>query len=95
VLPDQAIANGFAENPDSDDLWQGHGFNYYNNRQYTQSVDAFKRALEINPGYGEAHMGIRMVYAQQNQLDEALVHLNRATRDKAHLARAYAETSEI
>ncbi|XZE22162.1 tetratricopeptide repeat protein [Pirellulaceae bacterium SH449] len=91
----QTIAVGLQSNPQSADLWQGKGFNHYSNRQYSQAIDAFQKALEINPGYGEAHMGIGMVCIQQGKLDEALIHLNRATRHKEHLGRAYFEKSLV
>lgn len=91
----QTIAVGLQSNPQSADLWQGKGFNHYSNRQYSQAIEAFQKALEINPGYGEAHMGIGMVCIQQGKLDEALIHLNRATRHKEHLGRAYFEKSLV
>ena len=89
------IAEGLKANPKSADLWQGRGFNHLNRGQYEQAVQAFNQVLEINPSYGEAHMGIGMARFKQHRLDDALVHLNRATRHKEHLARAYYEKSEV
>ena len=89
------IVEGLKQNPRSADLWQGRGFDLYNNRRYSEALEAFTKCLEINPGYGEAHMGMGMVFVEQQNYEEALVHLNRATRHKPHLARAYFEKSRV
>jgi tetratricopeptide (TPR) repeat protein len=89
------IVEGLKQNPRSADLWQGRGFDLYNNRRFAEAIDAFDKCLEINPSYGEAHMGIGMVHLEQNRYDDALVHLNRATRHKPHLGRAHFEKSRV
>lgn len=91
----KAIAEGLKANPNSADLWQGQGFDFYNRGQYAQAIESFNKALEINPGYGLAHLGIGMACKRMNKLDEAIVHLNRATRHEPNLARAYYEKSEV
>lgn len=89
------IVEGLKKNPRSADLWQGRGFDLYNNRRFGEALEAFNKCLEINPSYGEAHMGIGMVHVEQQKYEDALVHLNRATRHKPHLARAYYEKSRV
>ena len=90
-----AIAEGLKANPKSADLWQGQGFDFYNRGKYAEAIESFNKALEINPGYAIAHMGIGMACVKLNKLDDAMVHLNRATRHEERLARAYYEKAEL
>jgi TolB-like protein/DNA-binding winged helix-turn-helix (wHTH) protein/Flp pilus assembly protein TadD len=51
---------------------------------YTYKLDwsgaerEYKRAIELNPGYGEAHHGYAFYLADMGRLDEALAEINRA-----------------
>lgn len=92
---EDALAEGLKTNPRNADLWRARGFNHYSVGRMDRAVQSFEKALEIYPGYAEAHMGIGMVRYHQGRYDDALVHLNRATRHKPHLPRAHHEKSLV
>jgi len=65
-------------------LLLGNAYNYL--QQYDKSIEAYQRALSIDPGYQEARRNLGITYKDagkyygetQNQLDKAIGYLNKA-----------------
>jgi Flp pilus assembly protein TadD len=52
------------------------GVAYYEAEFYEDAEDSFLRALKLEPGYPETHVGLANLYIKINEWDKALVHLD-------------------
>ena len=52
------------------EVFQMLGTIYYEQGKFTRAIQAFKRALEINPGYTDASVGLSIIYNDLGKYDE-------------------------
>jgi protein O-mannosyl-transferase len=57
--------------------------------RHVETVDHFRKALEIDPGFAEAHNNLGLALAHRNQFDETLVHYRKAIAIRPTYANAY------
>lgn len=63
---------------------------YYQGQQrYSLAIDAYKKAVAIEPGYVEAHNGLGVIYARLAKYDEAIAALIRAQQHAPNAAHIY------
>jgi len=55
---------------------------FYNQGRFSDSIDASRRALTLNPDYAEAYNNIAAAYAALGQWDDAIQAANQAIRLK-------------
>lgn len=65
--------------PDNPDVWTELGFAYQRQQDYPAAVDAYRRALAINPRLSWAHLLLANVLRAQGQAEAALVEARQAT----------------
>ena len=53
------------------DVYNMLGFIYYSNSRFEDAIDAFKRAIEINPAYTEASLNLSVVYNELGQFERS------------------------
>lgn len=51
---------------------------FWNNWDYSKGIEYLKKTLQINPNYAIAYEGIAEIYMATNQLENALVNINKA-----------------
>jgi TolB-like protein/DNA-binding winged helix-turn-helix (wHTH) protein/Tfp pilus assembly protein PilF len=51
---------------------------FYTGRQYDQAIRAFRKALEMEPDYVDAHVGLGWVYDEKKMYGEAIAELEKA-----------------
>jgi len=51
---------------------------YYLAHQYDESVEHFKKALEMDPNFAQAHKRIGLAYLQEGKCEEAMAELQKA-----------------
>jgi tetratricopeptide (TPR) repeat protein len=56
-----------AAHPDFASAYRVLGYALFNTGQPSQSLDAYKKAVEIDPNYGEAHYALAFMYAMGDQ----------------------------
>ena len=73
------------------------GFVYYFARDYPKAIEQFKKALEMDANFSEAHRGMAEALEQQEMFAEAIAEMQQAqisagdsTEAAAHLAHTYA-----
>ena len=73
------------------------GFIYYFRRDYPKAIEQFKRALDMDAHFSEAHRGMAETLEQQQMFAEAIAEMQQAqisagdsTENAAHLAHTYA-----
>src|SRR6185369_12967513 len=73
------------------------GFVYYFARDYPKAIEQFKRALDMDANFSEAHRGMAEALEQQEMFAEAIAEMQQAqiasgdsTENAAHLAHTYA-----
>jgi adenylate cyclase len=77
------------------------GFVYYFARDYPRAIEQFKKALEMDANFSEAHRGMGEAFEQQKMFAEAIAEMQKAqisagdsTEDAAHLAHTYASAGK-
>ncbi len=63
--------------PDDADTQYFLGALYAGDQQYAKAAAAYRKAVQLNPFHASAELGLAEVAQQTNDIDEALVHLNR------------------
>jgi TolB-like protein/DNA-binding winged helix-turn-helix (wHTH) protein/Tfp pilus assembly protein PilF len=53
---------------------------YYGSRRYDEAVKQYRQVLELDANFALAQAGLGTAYLQQDKLQEAIVHLQRATQ---------------
>ena len=73
------------------------GFVYYFAREYDKAIEQFRKALEMDANFSEAHRGMGEAFEQKGMFAEAIAELHDAkvsagdsAEDAAHLAHTYA-----
>jgi tetratricopeptide (TPR) repeat protein len=70
----ELIAKELKDVPDHpsylDDYWRG--LHAYFGRRYDLSIQLYREALELNPGFTAAHLGLSRAYAQMNEYEGAV-----------------------
>src|SRR5260370_16970245 len=54
------------------------GYIFHNASQYDQAISALQKALELEPDYIEAHVGLGWVYDEKKKYGEAIAELEKA-----------------
>jgi tetratricopeptide (TPR) repeat protein len=52
------------------------GFGYQNEGNLDKAIEEYKKAIELNPNYLQAHMNLGAVYIQQKKYDQAIEEFN-------------------
>jgi tetratricopeptide (TPR) repeat protein len=89
---DQAIAllKPLAEqNPDKDLLWASLGDAYRSAKQWPEAIEAYQKAVQLNPKSGGYHNGLAEAYAKSGQVDKALAEYNAAAQAEPANAAMY------
>lgn len=58
------------------------------------AIDYYKKCLEINPDYADAHLNISVCYFDELRLDKSLYHINEAIRLDPDMYKAYGRKGE-
>jgi len=73
------LNEGLKVNPTSYLGYFSHAsLSFWNNWNYTKSIDYFKKTLSKNPSFAIAYEGISEIYIATNQLNQALSNINKA-----------------
>ena len=56
---------------------------------YTAAVEAYHKALELNPNFHEAYFGLGLAYMEMKNLDQALDQINKAITLSPQIANYY------
>lgn len=67
------------ENPDDAEALAALGVALVGQSRYAEAEDAYRKALEIAPGYGAAHHNLGAMLAKVERVEESLAELDRAT----------------
>ncbi|MBI4751148.1 MAG: winged helix-turn-helix domain-containing protein [Acidobacteria bacterium] len=59
---------------------QNLGARFYFARQYDHSIAQLRATLDIDPGYGEAHLGLGQAYVQKGMYPEAILEFQKVTQ---------------
>jgi tetratricopeptide (TPR) repeat protein len=54
----EVYKKGIKVDPNNADLWYNMGGAYYTNRQPAEALEAFRRALQLQPGNQQAQAGV-------------------------------------
>src|SRR4051812_18479673 len=79
VLSIVAGATGHAQDPTAE-ASLAEGARYAAARQFDKAVDAFKRAIQLNPALAAAHLGLGSMYHNMGRLADAVEPLTTAVR---------------
>jgi len=63
-------------NPEADRIFQ-QGYDALQNRDYTKAEESFRRLIEIDPKYLDAHGNLGIVYMMQNRVDTGIAELKK------------------
>lgn len=77
------------------DSYNKKGISLYNRGKYTEAIEEFKKALELNPKHYDAHFHLGIVYYAKGMIDESITELKKAIdaapdEPKAHYNIAFA-----
>ena len=75
--------------PDNPDVWTELGYAYQRQQNYPAAVDAYRRALAINPQLSWPHLLLANVLRAQGQAEAALVEARQATELAPRLPQAW------
>lgn len=64
------------------------GFRYYFARQFANAIVEFQRALELDPGFAPARVGLGFTYSGLGRFDEAIRAMEEAEPDSAMTSNA-------
>jgi hypothetical protein len=81
------------------DTWYFLGASYVQAKQFPQAIEAFQRALQLNPLHASAEFGLSRAYQQSTDIDHAREHLKKfqyITQNKigAPMSLAYGEQGQ-
>lgn len=54
------------------DIWNELGNTYFKAGAYDEAIDAYGKAIELNPGFGWAYSNLALAYTRKGQLSEAI-----------------------
>ncbi len=83
------LQQGLTIRPDLPDLWYLIGEGYRFQEKYTEALDAYARALEINPDFAPPHVGRARVLLAQDKEADPLPELDLAIEKDPNFAEAY------
>jgi tetratricopeptide (TPR) repeat protein len=89
---DQAIAvlkPAAEQNTDKDLLWASLGDAYRGAKQYPEAVEAYQKAIQLNPQSGGYKNGLADCYAKSGQTDKAIAEWNSAAQAEPANAAMY------
>jgi tetratricopeptide (TPR) repeat protein len=66
------------ENIPEEESWYNKGVEFYELGQYDDALKAYKKALEINPGYADAWYNLACVYSLLDNKNQGLFNLKKA-----------------
>ncbi len=65
------------------------GFLYYEQRQFTEAIQAFTAVLRVNPNSENAHHGLGLCYQEEGSFDRAIEEYNKILELNPHSDQAY------
>lgn len=80
--------------PDSPELYNGLGNAFYRKKNYAEAKENYIKALQLKPGYAEAHFNVGLIMREWNMLDEALICFNNAIKCDQSMIGAYVNAGE-
>ena len=91
TAPAVIAQNGTGKRPESVAATQSNnlGVTYADSREYKKAIEAFKRALRLNPDDAIALYNLGCVYIRQRQFKQAIEPLREATRRLPDYTEAY------
>lgn len=54
------------------DAYADQGYKYYEAKDYTKAIEAYKKALAVNPSSIRGHKGLALIYEEQKQWQQAI-----------------------
>jgi len=69
--------------------WFEKGKNYHLNKEYDKAIEAYTKAIAIDPNYAGAYIGLGNAYNNKGQYDRAIEDYNKAIAIDPNLAKAY------
>jgi tetratricopeptide (TPR) repeat protein len=69
------------------------GNDYYRQDKYNNAIEAYRKAIELNPDYAEAYYNLGIVYGKQGDYVEAIKKFGKAIELKPGYAEAYDKLS--
>lgn len=70
----KALAKAVKLKPDDAEILMNYAYTLYLDRLFNEAIDKFKRAIEIQPGYPEAHYNLALSYKAVRKYDLARQH---------------------
>jgi Tfp pilus assembly protein PilF len=74
---------------DKADAWANLGWTYRKMNNPQESINAYRKALEIDPNLAQAHLGLGWAYQQTEAFDQAIAEYEKAAQDPAVAGDAY------
>jgi len=91
ILPVRAespLNNSLVQNTGANEYFQ-QGLNFAAQQNAASAEEAFRRAIQIDPNFAEAHANLGSILANQNKLAEALPYFENAIRLKPNVPEFY------
>ena len=91
ILPVRAesqVNNSLVQNTGANEYFQ-QGLNFAAQQNAASAEEAFRRAIQIDPNFAEAHANLGSILANQNKLAEALPYFENAIRLKPNVPEFY------
>jgi RND family efflux transporter MFP subunit len=82
-------------NMESAAVYNNLGVAYTKDKQYEQAINAYKRSLNLDPKFAEAHYNLASVYALQKKHDLAVEHYSKAIEHRRDFKEAYYKLAEV
>jgi tetratricopeptide (TPR) repeat protein len=54
------------------------GLRYFERKEYTEAIDAFRKTMELSPDYPMAHFFISITYFETGKFEESFAHVSKA-----------------
>jgi tetratricopeptide (TPR) repeat protein len=79
--------SGYAKETEDESV--DKGINYFKNQKYDEAIDAFSRAIQINPNKADIYNNRGLSYKMKGDLDNAIIDFNKAVEIDPTYEKAY------
>lgn len=69
--------------------WKEKGYAFFNEKKYDKALEAYNKAIELNPKYAVAYSNRGIVYDELGKYQEAITDLDKAIELNPNLAQAF------